>query len=181
MSQAEKDTLLTYLSKYLEDALAEPNPGIIPPRRLSRREYKYAIQDLLGVNFDTDAFFPKDASGGEGFDNYAKTLYLTPLLMERYLEATEKILEEATSDLHQWREIVPEYKEKWYTALRVWWYRQRHNKDISMEAPLAAAQEVILPFAIRAYRRFLSPDEQSQLLDFFKEVYNGLPEHPASL
>ncbi|MEM7368125.1 MAG: DUF1587 domain-containing protein [Bacteroidota bacterium] len=64
LSESEKDTLIIYLEKYLDDALANPNPGIIPPRRLSNREYRYSVYDLLGVKLDTDSLLPADASGG---------------------------------------------------------------------------------------------------------------------
>lgn len=178
MSRTEMDTVLTYIKKYLKDALAVPNPGKTPPRRLSMREYTYAIQDLTGVQLDPRDFFPKDASGGEGFDNFARVLFVTPLLMERYIEATEFIVEEAYCDMDKWGSMVPAYREPWGTALRVWWQGWRHKRDVSMEAPLAAAEAVIIPFATRAFRRVLLPAEQQQLLDFFAEVYTALPGVP---
>lgn len=175
LSQAEKDTMLTYIKKYLRKALSKPNPGLVPPRRLSLREYQYAVQDLTGVQIDAYALFPKDASGGEGFDNYARTLYITPLLMERYLEAAELVVEETACNLDLWRKITPAYQEPWSQKLKVWWYRWRHKRDISMEAPLEAAGQSILPFAMRAYRRVLAPAEKRQFLDFFEQVYKSLP------
>jgi hypothetical protein len=36
--------------------------------------------------------FPVDGTGGAGFDTNGETLYVPPLLMERYLEATQQIL-----------------------------------------------------------------------------------------
>lgn len=178
MPQAEKDTLVTNIRKYLKDALAIPNPGQIPPRRLSMREYAYAIRDLTGVEIDPMDFFPKDASGGEGFDNFARVLYVTPLLMERYLGATEYILEEAYCNVDRWQAMVPPYRESWSTSLRVWWQRVRHDRDVSLDAPIVAAKERITAFSSRAYRRILLPAEQQQLLDFFVEVYTSLPDIP---
>ncbi|PHN03415.1 DUF1592 domain-containing protein [Flavilitoribacter nigricans] len=178
MPAAEQDTLLSYIKKYLKEALAIPNPGQIPPRRLSMREYAYAIQDLTGVSLDPTEFFPKDPSGGEGFDNFARVLYLNPLLMERYLEATEYIVEEAYCNVDRWERIVPGYRQSLGTALRVWWQRVRHDRDISLEGPLAAAETQITDFATRAYRRILLPQEKQKLLDFFTEVYLQLPAIP---
>ena len=46
LTKMEKDTLLFYIKKYIHDALEKPDPGLITARRLSNREYEYAIQDL---------------------------------------------------------------------------------------------------------------------------------------
>ncbi len=65
------------------------------PRRLNRVEYDNTIRDLLGVEFHASETFPVDGSGGEGFTTNGETLYLPPILMERYLEAAEEILDKA--------------------------------------------------------------------------------------
>ena len=86
LTQKEIDTVTYYLNSYLQTALAEKDPGVIAPRRLNNAEYRYVIKDLLDVAVNVDSLFPDDPSGGEGFDNQASTLYLTPLLIERYFE-----------------------------------------------------------------------------------------------
>lgn len=178
LTPMEKDTLFTYLQKYLNDALSKPDPGLVPPRRLSRREYQHAVADLTGVNFKVNQYFPKDASGGEGFDNYARTLYITPLLMERYLEASEWIIEEMACSVEDWEKMVPPFRRTWSQGLAVWWQKRWNNRDISMDAPRAAARTATVNFATHAYRRFLLPAEQQLLLDFFEQVYQSLPESP---
>ncbi len=65
----------------------------IPPRRLNRREYHQTIRDLLGLDFNVADIFPADESGGNGFDTNGETLYLPPMLLERYMEAAQKILD----------------------------------------------------------------------------------------
>lgn len=62
-------------------------------RRLNRREYHNTIRDLLGVDFDVAAVFPADGTGGAGFDTNGETLYVQPLLMERYVQAAQQILD----------------------------------------------------------------------------------------
>ncbi|MEA2736589.1 MAG: hypothetical protein QOE14_3040, partial [Humisphaera sp.] len=52
------------------------------------------VRDLLGVGFDPTMDFPQDDTG-YGFDNIADVLTLPPMLMEKYLVAAEKILDEA--------------------------------------------------------------------------------------
>jgi hypothetical protein len=62
-------------------------------RRLNRREYHNTIRDLLGVDLDLTTLFPADGTGGAGFDTNGDTLYIQPLLMERYLQAAQQILD----------------------------------------------------------------------------------------
>ncbi len=67
--------------------------GAVAPRRLNRREYQATIRDLLGIDPPAADLFPADESGGAGFDTNGETLYLPPMLLERYLEAAQKILD----------------------------------------------------------------------------------------
>ena len=67
--------------------------GTVTTRRLNRREYRNTVRDLLGVDLDVSELFPEDGTGGEGFDTDGETLYVAPLLMERYLQAAQKIVD----------------------------------------------------------------------------------------
>ena len=71
---------------------AKPEPGRVTVRRLNKVEYKNTVRDLLGVDFDPTVNFPADDIG-HGFDNIGDVLTMSPLLMERYLEAAEVIAE----------------------------------------------------------------------------------------
>ena len=66
------------------------NPGRVTARRLNRTEYNNTIRDLLGVNTFPADDFPQDDSG-YGFDNIGDVLSLSPILMEKYISASEKI------------------------------------------------------------------------------------------
>ena len=92
LTQSEIDTVQFYINSYLEAALAEKDPGLIAPRRLNNQEYKYVIQDLLSMEVDVDSIFPSDPSGGAGFDNHARVLYMSPLLIDRYLDKWKIII-----------------------------------------------------------------------------------------
>ena len=72
------------------DRNVKPDPGRVAARRLNRAEYSNTIRDLLGVDFQADRNFPTDDSG-EGFDNIAEILSISPVLMEKYIEAAERI------------------------------------------------------------------------------------------
>jgi mono/diheme cytochrome c family protein len=67
--------------------------GATPFRRLNRREYHNTIRDLLGIDFDVSLIFPADGTGGSGFDTSGETLYIPPVLMERYLSSAQQILD----------------------------------------------------------------------------------------
>ena len=62
-------------------------------RRLNRREYHNTIRDLLGIDFDALSILPADGTGGAGFDTNGETLYVPPMLMEKYMEAAQQILD----------------------------------------------------------------------------------------
>lgn len=70
------------------------DPGRVVVRRLSRFEYRNTIRDLVGVEYDPTDEFPMDDIG-YGFDNIGDVMSLPPLLMEKYLAASEWILNEA--------------------------------------------------------------------------------------
>ena len=88
----ESDTFVAYIEAIFEhaDRTAKPDPGRVTVRRLNKVEYKNTVRDLLGVDFDPTENFPAD-DVGHGFDNIGDVLTMSPLLMERYLEAAEAI------------------------------------------------------------------------------------------
>lgn len=72
--------------------LAEP--GRVTIRRLNREEYNNTIRDLIGLDMRPADDFPSD-DVGYGFDNIGDVLSISPLLMEKYLDAAEKISKQA--------------------------------------------------------------------------------------
>jgi hypothetical protein len=70
------------------------DPGRLTVRRLNRTEYNNTIRDLLKIEFRPADDFPSD-DVGHGFDNIADVLTVSPVLMERYLDAADKIAEQA--------------------------------------------------------------------------------------
>jgi hypothetical protein len=76
------------------DAAVKPDPGRVVAKRLNRNEYRNTIRDLLAVDFRADKDFPTDDSG-YGFDNIGEILTVSPVLMEKYLNAAEVIASRA--------------------------------------------------------------------------------------
>lgn len=70
------------------------DPGRVTMRRLNRVEYNNTIRDLLYVDMRPADEFPSD-DVGYGFDNIGDVLTISPLLMEKYMNAAEKIARRA--------------------------------------------------------------------------------------
>jgi mono/diheme cytochrome c family protein len=93
-----RQALVTWLSGGLDrTAVAHPNPGRALIHRLNRTEYANAIRDLLTIDIDSSALLPPDDSA-YGFDNIADALGVSPVLLERYLTAADKITSLAVGD-----------------------------------------------------------------------------------
>lgn len=78
----------------------EIDPGRVTLRRLNRTEYSNTIRDLMGIHFVAEEVFPVDDSG-YGFDNIGDVLTISPLLMEKYLEAARQIVDRAVPKTHR--------------------------------------------------------------------------------
>ena len=94
--QAQIATLVTFLKGEFAkaDAAVRPDPGRVTARRMNRNEYRNTIRDLLAVDFRAERDFPTDDSG-YGFDNIGDILTISPVLMEKYLNAAEVIASRA--------------------------------------------------------------------------------------
>ncbi len=88
----ERKTIAAWLREalYNIDCDQYRDPGRVTIRRLNRNEYNHTIRDLLGVDYQPAADFPRD-DVGYGFDNIGDVLSLPTLLMEKYLAAAEQI------------------------------------------------------------------------------------------
>ena len=84
--------VVSWLTKELEhiDATTPPDPGRVTARRLNRNEYNNTIKELLGVDSRPADDFPQD-DAGYGFDNIADVLSLSPVLMEKYVTAADRV------------------------------------------------------------------------------------------
>ncbi len=91
----EKEKVLAFIeSAVFKIDSANPDPGRVTIRRLNREEYRHSIKDLLRYDFKVEDVLPADDTG-YGFDTIGDVLSISPLLMEKYLEAATLIVEEA--------------------------------------------------------------------------------------
>lgn len=95
-----KPEAISSVTSWIEAQFAEADrttpedPGRLTAHRLNRVEYNNTIRDLLAVHFKPAADFPADDSG-YGFDNIGDVLSVSPVLMEKYLNAATKIANRA--------------------------------------------------------------------------------------
>ncbi len=97
-AEAEYVAFTGWLAATLDRAWeGKSTPGRFVVHRLNRAEYSNAIRDLLAVDLDVSDLLPTD--GAEfGFDNIATSLKTSPLLLEGYVTAAQRVAAMAVGD-----------------------------------------------------------------------------------
>jgi hypothetical protein len=145
-SEAQRKNLTRWVRKTLadlEEGRFAPDPGRVLIHRLSKTEYNCTIRDLLGVDTQPADSFPTEGGGGGGFDNNADTLFIPPILMERYLSAATSILDRAP-------------KDRIFFASKHWFNSER-----------SVAAKILQQFALRGFRRPVDSGEVDRLLHIY--------------
>jgi mono/diheme cytochrome c family protein len=97
-TEAEYAGFTSWLAGSLDRAWqGKSTPGRYVVHRLNRTEYANAIRDLLALDIDVSELLPSDGANF-GFDNIASALGTSPLLLERYLTAAQRISTLAVGD-----------------------------------------------------------------------------------
>jgi hypothetical protein len=145
-NEDQRQKAATSIQAILEatEGASDPGPSLI--QRLTRRQYNNTLRDLLGVDTRPADRFPSDGGGGAGFDNNASTLFVPPILMEKYLAAAAEVLEEAG-------------EARYLVA--------RPGPELSSEE---AARRCLAAFARRAFRRPVAGEEVERLLRLFRHA-----------
>ncbi len=102
-SDEEKKRVIEWLERTLNDPDLDAmprDPGRAFPHRLSRLEYNNTVRDLLGIDSHPADAFPPDGGGGGGFDNNSATLFIPPVLVEKYLATAAELLAKAKVAAH---------------------------------------------------------------------------------
>ncbi|MEX0818804.1 MAG: DUF1587 domain-containing protein, partial [Pirellulaceae bacterium] len=96
LAASDREFLMEWIDAAVHDidCVRDAEPGHVTMRRLNRQEYRNTIRDLVGVDYEPTEEFPADDIG-YGFDNIGDVLSLPPILMEKYLDAAEEILDRA--------------------------------------------------------------------------------------
>lgn len=95
-SDAEREAILYWLGPQLRAAVAarQQAEGRVALRRLNRVEYQRTMHDLLGIEVNLMELLPEDGSA-HGFDKVSSALTLSPVQVEKYLEAADVALDAA--------------------------------------------------------------------------------------
>ena len=134
----------------LETGKFPRNPGRTTIRRLNRNEYNYTVRDLFGVNFAPGRGFPADGAGGEGFDNVGDSLFIPPILMEKYFAASRKIIDSLYANPAQLNRVLV----------------SKPSDKIKSEA---AARSTLQYHATLAFRRRIKPEDLDSMLGLFEK------------
>ncbi|MEQ2009715.1 MAG: DUF1592 domain-containing protein [Limisphaerales bacterium] len=95
-SDVERQAVLDWLGRELRVAVAarQQAEGRVALRRLNRFEYQNTMHDLLGIEVNLMELLPEDGSA-HGFDKVSSALTLSPVQVEKYLEAADVALDAA--------------------------------------------------------------------------------------
>ena len=124
-------------------------PGPSPIRRLNRDEFSFTVRDLLDMHLDIAKALPADGAGGEGFDNAAETLFLSPIHAEKYMEVAKFAMDFAAKEYKS--------REKIFVA-----------KPGTGTTAVQAAEKIFKSFLPRAFRRPIADSEVTPYMGLFQ-------------
>ena len=139
-----------------------PVPGVAMIRRLNRDEYTATMRELLDIHLNVGHDLPADGAGGQGFDNAAEVLFLSPVLAEKYMDAAKQSLEFAVKDSRA---------------------RARIGivEPTASVPPVRAAQNILRGFLPRAFRQPVTNREMEPFLALFREARQNNQTFDASV
>jgi mono/diheme cytochrome c family protein len=107
-SGAERKAITAWIAQTMLGVdFAHPDPGRVTARRLNRVEYEYTVQDLFGVNFNSEVVFSSDNPDvtmrlrdrlppddtAFGFDNIGDFQTVSPGLLEKFFDIAEFVVD----------------------------------------------------------------------------------------
>lgn len=91
---AEREALVQGIQRGIANGVGSAALPRVTLRRLNRTEYDRTIKDLLFIDKTFSEDFPSD-DVGYGFDNIGDVLSVSPLHLEKYLDAADRAVREA--------------------------------------------------------------------------------------
>ena len=145
------------------------------PRRLNRAQYNNTIRDLIGLDLRPADEFPSD-DVGYGFDNIGEVLSTSPILVEMYVAAAEKVVDAAFQSPERRARIMNPPADFMPPAFRRYKppVRSPRENKVLRTTPIAVDPElqrqqriydILRAFTDRAYRRPATHDELTRLLE----------------
>jgi mono/diheme cytochrome c family protein len=159
----ERNQVVAWIHEKMQVSNQEPDPGPFMVHRLNNRQYANTIRELLYLpaDYNAAADFPPDERG-DGFDNNAGTLTISPLLIENYLAAVEKA---TVAALLLDPKIAAQAKDATLASKN-----KLNEPSANFKVDFADRQQKIRlnieAFAPRAFRRPVSKEEIDGLMKF---------------
>jgi hypothetical protein len=149
--EKERALITSWIARTVKQVeTAEPtDPGPSFPRRITRREYRNTVRDLLAFEADVESYLP-EARSQSGYDNQIAQLTFPPELLEKYLMLADSVVEGASWNLGNIRNKEP--LNRWH---KVW---EGENKLTGRQA----AEQNLRGLARMAFRR--PPDDKEMEL-----------------
>ncbi len=109
LSISDRSQLVQWFSSELQIAsqVRRAEQGYSSFRRLTRYEYNYALQDLLGIPYNLAKDLPPEANTDDGFQNSSEMLHMSITQLETYREIASTAIARAVAlepqpDMLQW-------------------------------------------------------------------------------
>ena len=98
LSDAGRSKMIDWLTREIQVAsqVRRSEKGHTSFRRLTRYEYNYALQDLLGLPYDFARDLPPETASEDGFKNSSEMLQMSVMQFERYRDLGRSALQKAT-------------------------------------------------------------------------------------
>ena len=98
MTYKDRSTVVEWLTSEIQIAsqVRRSEQGHSSFRRMTRYEYNYALQDLLGLPYDFARDLPPETHSEDGFENSSEMLQMSVMQFETYREIGRKALQKAT-------------------------------------------------------------------------------------
>ncbi len=166
---------------WLHQTILAGSSSGVPLRRLNRAEYNNTVRDLLGTSIKPADEFPADDSG-EGFDNLAQVLSISPTHIETYLRAADALVNSVRSKPDLWRNLSTPPVQDFIPYVLRGTPPERNDAvkglrlDADEDQARALAKEIdrayyaLQAFADRAYRRPITHEEMYRLMFFVDQA-----------
>lgn len=98
LADVDRSTVISWLSRELQlaSSVRRATGGHSSFRRMTRYEYNYALQDILGLSFDFAKDLPPEPASEDGFQNSSELLHMTVVQFETYRQLARTALRRAT-------------------------------------------------------------------------------------
>lgn len=97
LSDEDRSAIINWLSNEIQVAstVHRAEQGHSSFRRMTRYEYNYTLQDILGLPYDFAKDLPPEAFSEDGFQNSAEMLHMTSIQFDTYRTLARKALQRA--------------------------------------------------------------------------------------